>query len=127
MRFILLFIILFTLILMLSIYYLYRYSIDSPLRIPTGEAKQKLKSNYFDLVLDVRTDAEVIALGKYPTSVHAPASELEEIMRRRFRDKGLKIIIYCNTGQRARIAAEKLYDMGYKNVVFYAGAYQNLL
>jgi len=34
-----------------------------------------------------------------------------------------KIIVYCNTGQRARNAAEKIYNLGFKNVKYIVEPY----
>jgi len=37
------------------------------------------------------------------------------------------LLVYCNTGQRARFAAEKLEDLGFKDVYYIAGHYSSLL
>ena len=117
----------FASILFYTLWWAYRYAIDSPLRIPTEEAKRRLSKNQFDLILDVRTDAEVKTLGSYPGSVHIPAANIERDMPSRYPNKSIRIFIYCNTGQRSRAAAEKLQKLGYKNAVYYAGPYQALM
>ena len=114
-------------ILFYTLWWAYRYAIDSPLRIPTEEAKRRLSKNQFDLILDVRTDAEVKTLGSYPGSVHIPADKVEKDMPAKYPNKSISILLYCNSGQRSRAAAEKLQKLGYKNAVYYAGPYQTLM
>lgn len=113
-------------ILAYSFWWAYRYAMDSPYRISTEEAKRRLANQQFDLILDVRTDAEVRALGIYPGAVHIPAANLKTGMKSQYRDTSMRILLYCNSGQRARKAAEMLQEMGYKNAVYYAGPYQAL-
>ena len=37
------------------------------------------------------------------------------------------ILVYCNTGQRARFAAEKLASLGFQDVVYIDGSYRTLM
>ena len=114
-------------ILAYTFWWAYRYAMDSPYRISMDEAKRRLANQQFDLILDVRTDAEIRAVGIYPGAVHIPAANLKTGMKSQYRDTSMRILIYCNTGQRARNAAEMLHAMGYKNAVYVAGPYQGLL
>ena len=98
---------------------------DSPYRVSSEEAKQIIKKGA--LVLDVRTDFERSTLGYYPESVHIPSSDLEKIMPFEYPNKNINIIAYCNSGQRARIATEKLHELGYNNAVYIASTYGTLL
>jgi rhodanese-related sulfurtransferase len=41
--------------------------------------------------------------------------------------KSLPILIYCNTGNRARRASELLKKMGYEHVYYIADTYKTLL
>lgn len=109
------------------IYSLYRYAIDSPYRISTDDAKKRIQAKEIDLILDVRTDAELKLLGFYPGSVHIESSDLETQMSQRYPNKDIRILAYCNSGQRARAATEKLHGLGYVNTLYIAGAYQSLL
>ncbi len=79
------------------------------------------------MILDVRTDAEVKTLGSYPGSVHIASADVEKEMPARYQNKSIRILLYCNSGQRSRAAAEKLQKLGYKNAVYYAGPYQTLM
>ena len=119
--------ILFLLIgLTIAIYFLYTYAMDSPYRISSDEAKARIRQKQIDLILDVRTDLERSTLGYYPGSVHIQSSELEARMPEEFPDKNLRILAYCNSGQRARMATEKLHRLGYKNSVYITSTYGSL-
>ncbi len=109
------------------IYYLYLYAISSPYRISSETAKNLIKDGKIDLILDVRTDLERTTLGFYPGSVHIQSSDLEKVMPNKYPNKGLKILAYCNSGQRARMATEKLHDLGYTNSVYIATTYLSLV
>jgi phage shock protein E len=100
--------------------YGYSYSVSSPYYVSASEGKAGIAQKRYNVVLDVRTPIERSVLGHYPGSIHIPVSELRERIRREIPDKHTTILIYCNTGQRARKAAELLHSMGYKNVRYIA-------
>jgi len=100
---------------------------DSPYRIDGAVAKRRIQEGEFDVILDVRTDVERATLGYYPNSVHIQSADLEEQMRRRFPDKNIRILAYCNSGQRSRAATEKLHALGYKNALYIATTYRSLM
>jgi rhodanese-related sulfurtransferase len=106
---------------------LHRYANESPFKISSATAKQLIAANKFAGILDVRTAAEREVLGFYPGSFHVPASDLDVIVPQMFPDKNSHLLIYCNTGQRARRAAEKLQALGYKNTVYIVGSHKDLL
>ena len=108
------------------IYKLYRYAIDSPYLISADEAKERIRRGQVDLILDVRTNFERDTLGFYPGSVHIQSADLDKIMPTKYPNKNIRILAYCNTGQRARMATEKLHALGYKNAVYIATQYQTL-
>lgn len=107
-------------VLLLALNY---YSYTSPLRVSASKAKQ----SKYDVYLDVRTSAERRVLGSYPRSLHIPAGELESQAPSKLPNKNASILVYCNTGQRSRRAAEKLQGMGYTNVHYIATTYRDLL
>ena len=80
-------------ILAYTFWWAYRYAMDSPFRITTEEAKRRLANQQFDLILDVRTDAEVRALGIYPGAVHMPAANLKTGMKSQYRDTSMRILL----------------------------------
>jgi rhodanese-related sulfurtransferase len=111
----------------LLFYFLYRYAMDSPYRISSEKAKEMIKKHQINIILDVRTDLERSTLGFYPGSVHIQSADLEKRMPAEYPDKNVRILAYCNSGQRARMATEKLHKLGYKNAVYIATTYQSLL
>jgi rhodanese-related sulfurtransferase len=105
----------------------YLYATDSSYRISASEAKKRIQKGEFDLILDVRTPLERSTLGVYPGSVPISASELEAKMPRLYPNQQLRILAYCNTGHRARMATDKLHALGYSNTVYISSTYQSLL
>lgn len=63
------------------------------------------------IIIDVRSKAEYDS-GHIESSINIPHTEIEKINYK----KNKKIIVYCASGKRSKIAAEKLNEMGYKNV-----------
>ena len=114
-------------VLIITLIGLHRYANESPYKISPTTAKQLLAANKFKGVLDVRTAAEREVLGYLPNSFHVPASDLDVIVPQMFPDKSSHLLVYCNTGQRARRATEKLHALGYKNTVYITGSYKELL
>lgn len=102
------------------------YNVSSSLAIYPEEAKQKLKNNEFDSVIDVRSDLEWNT-GHYPLALHIPIGELEKRLPEAIKNKDDKILFYCNTSTRSRMAAEKAQALGYKNVRYLIGTHINLL
>lgn len=102
------------------------YTYASPLWISAEEAKQGIADRKFPIVLDVRTNLEY-NLGHYPESVHIPTAELAETVEKRIPNKQMGVLVYCNTGQRSRAAADILKAKGYKDVRYISGSYLSLL
>ena len=105
----------------------YAYAVFSQYRISSEDAKRKIKKGEYDVILDVRTDYEVSTLGKYPGSVHIQSADLDKEMPKRYPDKNTRILAYCNTGHRARLATDKLQGLGYKNAEYISSQYTTLL
>ena len=116
-----------TIVLFIAIIgFAYNYAVNSLYRISSQEAKRRIKSGEVDVILDVRTDLERSTLGFYPGSVHIQSADLDKEMPSRYPDKGIRIVSYCNTGHRARMATEKLHALGYKNSVYISSHYNTL-
>ena len=101
------------------------YNLHSPLAMYPGEAKAKLAKGEFDAVVDVRTDAEW-ELGHFPLAIHIPLKHVKEQLPNRIPNKSSRILFYCNTSTRARMAAEAAQQAGYPNVRYLVGLYTNL-
>ena len=97
-------------------YSLYMYANDSPYVLSPEQAKKAISEGRVDIVLDVRTKIEKDIFGSYPGSFHIPVAELENRLEKEFPNKGTRFLVYCNTGQRARLATEKMRAMGYNYV-----------
>ena len=107
-------------------YHAYQYAVDSPYRISVKEAKSLLLKDEVDLILDVRTDVERATLGYFPGSVHIPSSDLDRRMPEEYPNTHIRILAYCNTGHRARMATDKLRTLGYHNAVYISSTYTSL-
>jgi rhodanese-related sulfurtransferase len=92
--------------------------------VSSEEAKRLIKEGKIKAVIDVRTATEW-RMGHYPKALHIPVDKINEKTTTELPKKGL--LVYCNTGQRARFAAEKLEVLGFKNVYYIAGTYKGLL
>jgi len=104
----------------------YLYATDSPYRISSQEAKSRIQQGKVDVILDVRTDIERATLGSYPGSIHIPSSDLKARLPSLYPNKATRILAYCNTGHRARMAADTLHALGYKNAVYISSTYTTL-
>ena len=98
--------------------FLYYYAMDSPYILTAAEAKKRIKDKQIDTVLDVRTELERETIGAYPNSIHIPSADIERRAPEELKNFDARILVYCNTGQRARAATEKLHELGYKNAVY---------
>jgi phage shock protein E len=102
------------------------YTVNSPLVISAEEAKKGIAEGKFPIVLDVRTDLEY-NLGHYPEAIHIPTAKLAEEVEVKLPNKTIPVLVYCNTGQRSRYAADLLKKKGYESVRYIIGPYWTLL
>lgn len=102
------------------------YNLSSPLAMYPEEAKSAIKATKFDHVVDVRTDMEWNT-GHYPLAIHIPLKQVGQLLPQRIPDKKARILFYCNTSTRARMAAETAEKLGYNNIRYLVGTYTNLL
>jgi len=91
--------------------------------VSSKEAKKMIRSGKIKKVIDVRTVAEYRA-GHYQGALHIPVNKINKKTTTELPKKGL--LVYCNTGQRARFAAERLEELGFKDVYYIAGHYSSL-
>ena len=91
--------------------------------VSSKDAKKMIRTGTIKKVIDVRTIAEYRA-GHYKGAVHIPVNKINRKTTTELPKKGL--LVYCNTGQRARFAAEKLEDLGFEDVYYIAGHYSSL-
>jgi phage shock protein E len=104
---------------------MYKYAVDSPLHVSPEAAKSQITSGQVDVILDVRTKTERDLFGSYPGSVHVPSAAIDHVTSL-YSNKNTRFLLYCNTGQRARKAAETLKKLGYNNVSYISGTHTSL-
>jgi len=97
--------------------------------IPSLEVPIKVaRAKRFNLIIDVRTPKEREELGFYPNSIPIAVNQLMNEVPALTSSKNNAILVYSNGGDRlAENAAKTLYKMGYHNVRYIAGSYQQLL
>ena len=76
------------------------------------------ESNY--IILDVRT-AEEFAEKRIPGAINVPNENIGDSDIPELPDKDQLILVYCRSGRRSKLAAEKLCALGYTNVVEFGG------
>lgn len=106
------------------------YTFSGSQYITAKDAKEKIKNKKIKHIIDVRTQSEW-NLGHYNSAIHFPNGNMNKESIRRILPKfNVKkedgILVYCNSGQRARKASNKLNDAGYKNVFYIAGHYSSI-
>jgi len=101
------------------------YTLTGIQLIEPNIAKTKISNNEIKLIIDIRTKMEW-NIGHYPNAVHIPLGTLNKnSISKEYKDEG--ILIYCNSGQRARVAAEKLKKYGFNKVYYIPGTYKSII
>lgn len=72
------------------------------------------------IILDVRTDEEY-AEGHIPGAICIPNETISDEMPAQLPDLEQTILVYCRSGRRSKEAAQKLADIGYKNIMEFGG------
>ena len=95
---------------------------EPSLKISISEAR----SRRFGLIIDVRTPKERDQLGYYPNSVPISMERISNQVPLDISSKNTWILVYSGDN-RATIAAEVLYKMGYRNVKYIKESYLTLM
>ena len=104
---------------------LYAYASMGKGLLTAEMARNMIASGAIGMVVDVRTTTEW-NLGHYKGAIHIPSKALTPA-KFTFVQPRTGILVYCNTGQRARAAAEKIRTFGFENVYYIKGGYWTLL
>jgi rhodanese-related sulfurtransferase len=115
-------------IVILAVYYTHNgmhmvHDITPSLHISIAEAR----SRRFGLIIDVRTAEERAQFGYYPESIPMSIHDIQKGISLDISNKNTPILIYCNGGNRAKVAADIVYRMGYPNVRYISSTYLSLL
>ncbi len=89
-------------------------------QISSQQAKELIEANDYDVILDVRT-LEEYNEGHIENAVLLPDSEIKEEAEKILTDKEARILIYCRSGRRSKLAANQLAEMGYTNLYDFGG------
>lgn len=101
------------------------YSLTGINLIPTSQAKRLIQSGVITTIIDVRTSEEY-ETSHYPNSINIPVHMITGETTKEL-NKDSTLLIYCNTGQRARYAVNKFKKLGFKNVFYIETGYETLL
>jgi len=107
----------------LVLIFMYFYSMFGSGLVSARHANELLASGKIRVVIDVRTSTE-FNMGHYPGAINVPVSRIQDASMLHLARDG--VLVYCNTGQRARYAAQKLRALGFENVYYIAGTYHSL-
>jgi len=84
-------------------------------RAVSGKQAQKLFKNDGAIIVDVRSKAEYDER-HVKGAVLMPHETVHSMAPAVLPDKNSTIIVYCRTGRRTKLAANSLFNLGYKNV-----------
>ena len=96
---------------------------DEPIeykQISAKEAKEIMDSGEEYIILDVRSEEE-FAEKHIPGAVLIPHTEIADRAEEELPDKEKNILVYCRSGNRSKIAAQILVDLGYTGVFEFGG------
>ncbi len=89
-------------------------------QVSAQDAKALMESEKSYTILDVRTQSEY-AQGHIPDAILIPHDIIEDKAEKLLPDKDAMILVYCRSGNRSKVAAEALAELGYRNVVEFGG------
>ena len=94
------------------------YTLSGVGALDADEAAKFMKDDRVKYVIDVRTLMEW-NIGHNKDALHIPVTEFRAD-HPKFRNisRSAGVLLYCNTGQRARYAAELMRGYGFKNVYY---------
>lgn len=89
-------------------------------RISMSEGVKRMAADEDYILLDVRR-ADEFAAGHIPGAVNLPNENIGTDEIPSLPDKTQTIYIYCRSGNRSKLAADKLYALGYTNLIEFGG------
>jgi rhodanese-related sulfurtransferase/glyoxylase-like metal-dependent hydrolase (beta-lactamase superfamily II) len=93
--------------------------------VSTNQLQEILSKKPNTQIIDVRSRAEILADGGFIKAnrvTNISRDKLEFLIQEEVK-KDETFIVYCDNGQRSALATYKLKQMGYKNVLHYAGSF----
>ena len=89
-------------------------------QITQEEARDRMAGGEDYILLEVRTQAES-AEGHIPGAICVPNETIGSEPPAELPDRQQTILVYCRSGRRSKEAAQKLADMGYRQVLEFGG------
>ena len=89
-------------------------------QISQEQAKEMMARDDGHIIVDVRRQDEYDD-GHIPGAILIPNENIDTEQPEELPDLNQIILIYCRSGNRSKQAAQKLFDMGYKNVYEFGG------
>lgn len=86
------------------------------MRISMAEAKEIFATKGDYIIMDVRTSLEYES-GHIPGAVNVVNGTVQDDMPDELKDKNHTIYVYCRSGHRSKLAALKLVEEGYTNII----------
>jgi rhodanese-related sulfurtransferase len=84
-------------------------------KLDVQQAVEKMNKSKKFIIVDVRTAKEYYD-GHVENAVLMPMQEMDTMAEKILPNKKQTIFLYCRTGRRSNIVAQKLIESGYKNV-----------
>lgn len=84
-------------------------------KLTPEEAKSRIDSGDTIVIVDVRTPEEYGG-SRIGNAINIPVDDINTEMPEELPDSDAEILVYCRSGVRSKKAAEKLLELGYKNV-----------
>ena len=94
--------------------------LNSYKQISQEQAKEMMEKDDGHVVVDVRRQDEYDA-GHIPGAILIPNESINKDQPEELPDPDQIILVYCRSGNRSKQAAQKLFDMGYRNIYEFGG------
>ena len=88
--------------------------------ITAEKAKQLMDTEENYIILDVRTQEEYDQ-GHIPGAILIPDNRIDADAEKVLTDKNQLILVYCRSGRRSKLAADRLVQLGYTNIKEFGG------
>lgn len=88
--------------------------------ISPEEAKQKMDRLEHFVLLDVRTEEEFLEQ-RIEGAILIPDDQIAAEAEKTLPDKDATILVYCRSGRRSALAAQKLAELGYLSIYDFGG------
>ena len=94
--------------------------VNSYTQISQEEAMTMMEADDGHIIVDVRQQFEYDA-GHIPGAINIPLGSISNEQPEELPDLDQVILVYCRSGTRSKMAAQKLFDIGYTHVYEFGG------